>query len=126
MAIGPTEPSTTVYPSGGDLATSSTPIMPPAPPRLSTTTCCPSCEDSLGAMMREVISVPPPGANGLTHLIACCGHACAQAEPVSAMAANPQSHRVVFSTAFPRCLVQLSASSVIARMLREPDALEQT
>jgi hypothetical protein len=78
-------------------------------------------------MMREVISVPPPGANGLTHRIACWGHVCAQAEPVSAMAAKPQSHRVViFLTGFPGCLAQTSSAQRDRLMLREHEALEQT
>ena len=63
----PTFAMSSVWPSGLALATTSTPITPPAPPRFSTTIEWPfhSC-DSLAATVRAVMSVPPPGANGTT------------------------------------------------------------
>jgi hypothetical protein len=39
-------------------------ITPLAPPRLSTTTVCPSATESLFATMRAMVSLPPPGGNG--------------------------------------------------------------
>ena len=53
-----------VYPSGAALATISEPIMPPAPDRLSTTTCWPHAAESFCAMVRANKSVPPPGGKG--------------------------------------------------------------
>src|SRR5580765_3095544 len=52
---------TSVYPSGGDLAARSEPIVPPAPGLFSTTTWVPSAALSLGARMREIVSAVPPG-----------------------------------------------------------------
>ena len=54
-------PISSVWPSGAALATVSSPIMPPAPGRLSTTTVSPSASCSLGAISRAVVSAPPPG-----------------------------------------------------------------
>ena len=50
-----------VVPSGADFATASTPIMPPAPARFSTTTGWPSLSLMRGAMAREMRSALPPG-----------------------------------------------------------------
>jgi len=69
----PGAPSRTVYPSGGDLATSVEPILPPAPPRFSTSTVCPKTSVSPGAMVRAVISMFPLGANGTTMRIGLDG-----------------------------------------------------
>ncbi len=35
-----------------------------APPRLSSTICCPRRCDKAGWIVRETMSVPPPGGNG--------------------------------------------------------------
>src|ERR1700682_93888 len=40
------------------------PMMPPAPPRLSTMNCWPSASDSFCENCRAVMSLPPPGAKG--------------------------------------------------------------
>ncbi len=40
-------------------------MLPDAPARLSTTTCCPSSSVILGWMMRPTKSDEPPGANGM-------------------------------------------------------------
>jgi Tripartite tricarboxylate transporter family receptor len=58
----PTRPITLVvpYPPGGgvaDFMTARVPILPPRPPRLSTTTGCPSATDSLSATMRAMPSI---------------------------------------------------------------------
>jgi hypothetical protein len=45
-------------------------ILPPAPALFSVTTCWPSCSLSVLAMMRDTVSVPPPGANPTTVVIA--------------------------------------------------------
>ena len=69
----PGAPSSSVYPSGGDLATSVVPIRPPAPGRFSTITGCPRTCVSPGAMARAVMSMFPPGANGTTMRIGLDG-----------------------------------------------------
>ena len=51
----------------------STPIVPLAPARLSVTTVCPHASPSLSAIVRAVISVPPPGANGTINRIGFAG-----------------------------------------------------
>jgi hypothetical protein len=55
------------------LATRFDPILPFAPPRLSTTTGWPSCSDSLTAISRPMMSLVPPGGNGTTILIGRTG-----------------------------------------------------
>ena len=57
-------PRKIVYPSGAAAAASSAPICPPAPPRLSTTTCWPMSCESGWLMERARRSLPPPGGNG--------------------------------------------------------------
>jgi hypothetical protein len=41
-------------------------MVPPAPARFSTITCCPSASDSAGAMVRAVMSTLPLGGQGTT------------------------------------------------------------
>ena len=60
------EPSSSVYPSFSPLATTSAPRLPPAPPRFSTSTFCPSVVWSRSARKRPVRSTAPPGAKGTT------------------------------------------------------------
>src|SRR5712664_1272187 len=54
-------------------------MVPPAPPRLSTTTCWPSDLLILSATMRPSASLPPPGGNGMTSVTGRVGYACAAA-----------------------------------------------
>src|SRR2546423_12711892 len=49
-------------------------MMPPAPTRLSTTTCCPSVSLSFDAMERAVTSVEPPAAAFTIIRIGLVGH----------------------------------------------------
>src|SRR4051794_34102763 len=49
--------------------------MVPAPERFSITTCCPMSSLSFGAMVRAVMSVPPPGEEGTTSLTGRVGYA---------------------------------------------------
>src|SRR5687767_4145487 len=88
MACVPMLPITNVYPSGGDLATRSAPMLPPAPPLFSTTTGCPHASVSLAAMARPKVSAIPPTANGTTILIGLVGYAWAWAAPANASAAR--------------------------------------
>jgi hypothetical protein len=55
------------------LATISVPTMPPAPERLSMTTCCPQASVSFCPIPRARKSVDPPGGNGTTIRIGFVG-----------------------------------------------------
>src|SRR4029079_6166375 len=64
-------------------------MLPPAPERFSTTTCWPSSSDKAGAMMRAVVSVPPPGSKPTTVVTGFCGYcACAAAAKPKASTAR--------------------------------------
>src|SRR3979490_68176 len=78
MASGPTLPHRSVYPSGADLATASLPIVPPAPPRLSTRICWPRAVDHDWATRRAVASTDSPAGKGTTSRIGFVGY-CAKA-----------------------------------------------
>src|SRR3990172_10502140 len=71
--------------------------MPPAPERLSTTTCCPSPSPSFGATERAITSVPPPGGNGTMKRIGFDGHVC---DCAGAAAKTAQSVRLDDTTIF--------------------------
>ena len=58
-----------VYPSGAAFATARVATVPPAPPRLSMTTCWPSISLILSATLRAAVLALPPGANGTTRVI---------------------------------------------------------
>src|SRR6185503_13855135 len=70
-----------VRPSGAALATASTPSMPPAPARFSTTTGWPRIFSSAGCMARATASVLPPAGNGTKKRSGLSGHGCAQEGP---------------------------------------------
>ena len=77
MLMLPVVPKKMVCPSGADLATKSVPTTPPAPGLFSTMTGWPSASDSLGAMMRATMSMPPPGGKPMTMRTGLVGNACA-------------------------------------------------
>jgi hypothetical protein len=52
--------SSSVWPSGGLLTTSSVPMIVEPPARLSITICCPSASVMRGEIVRIVVSVGPP------------------------------------------------------------------
>ena len=62
-----------VYPSAGDLSASSAARLPPAPGRLSITTCWLHVSVIFCPMMRANASVAPPGGNGTRKRIALSG-----------------------------------------------------
>src|SRR5258708_30510342 len=78
MASGPPLPHRIVYPWGADLATASLPIVPPAPPRLSTRICWPRAADHGWASRRGVASTDSPAGKGTTSRIGFAGY-CAKA-----------------------------------------------
>ena len=71
------EASSRVWPSGVARATCPMPMLPAAPPRLSTTTCWPSDWLSESDRIRAMMSVGPPGANGTTTVMGRSGKAAA-------------------------------------------------
>jgi hypothetical protein len=62
-----------VWPSGGARATTSVPIVPDAPVRLSITTCWPRFSESLAPVRRARMSTLPPGAKGTIQRIGFVG-----------------------------------------------------
>src|SRR5262245_15337044 len=80
---------TSVYPSGGDLATKSVPMMLLAPGLFSTTTGTDHFCPSFSAIRRAVMSEAPPGGLGTTSRRALDGYgACAQATETVASASS--------------------------------------
>src|SRR6266513_1219450 len=70
-------PRSSVWPSDGDLATSSPARLPLPPTRFSTTTGWPSESPSLGAIRRATMSGPPPGGIGTSRRIGRDGYCAA-------------------------------------------------
>src|SRR5215831_19585085 len=68
-------------------------MVPPAPPRLSTTICWPSDLLIFSATMRPSASLPPPGGNGMTSVIGRTGYVWAKARPDASDAAPPTRRR---------------------------------
>src|SRR5213596_2271071 len=56
----PVEHTSSVYPWGAECAAISAPMMPPAPPRLSATTCYPSSSPSRSVSTRARLSTDVP------------------------------------------------------------------
>jgi len=77
------------------LATTSVPMLPPAPARFSMTKGCPRISAIFGVTVRATMSVPPPGGNGTMTRIGFDGKFCASA----ALAAS--------KTARNRCFISL-------------------
>src|SRR3982751_6310308 len=61
------------------------PIAPPAPPRLSTTKAWPSSFCRPSAAMRPMMSVEPPGGNGIISVTGFAGHDCARPDAIDAL-----------------------------------------
>src|SRR4029450_829025 len=73
-----------VYPSGAAVAQASVPMTPPAPPRLSTNTCWPSCVLNCIATSRPTTSLLPPGGKGTIKRTGRLGEFWARAPAASA------------------------------------------
>src|SRR5574341_2427390 len=69
-------------------------MLPPPPPRLSTTTVCPRLSVSLSATPRATVSIPPPAASGTIRRTGRAGYCCACAVTASAASSTPQISRV--------------------------------
>src|SRR6188768_4563853 len=73
-------------------------MLPPAPPRFSTTTGCPMLSESFLATMRESVSAAPPGANPTSIVIGRLGKSdWARAGTDAARAAMASSRRFMVS-----------------------------
>src|SRR5687767_15951185 len=72
------ETASSVWPSGVASATIFVPIVPPAPGRLSTTTCCPRSSESLTDRMRAMMSGWPPEVKPVVRRTGRVGNAAAE------------------------------------------------
>src|SRR3990172_11268103 len=96
----PADVSSSVYPSGADLATISVPMIVPAPGRASSTIGWPHASVSFCATGRATTSTGPPGGYGITHRMGFAGYASAAnalhdaATAASSMDANAK--RMIF------------------------------
>src|SRR5436305_1877202 len=73
------------------------PIAPPAPPRLSTTKGWPSSFCRPSAAMRPMMSVEPPGGNGMISVTGFAGHDCASADATKQQSEKSASSLVTVS-----------------------------
>src|SRR5262245_41374454 len=85
------------------------PMVPPAPPTFSTTTCCPSVRLMESATRRATVSVGPPAAAGTTIVTGLSGYDCAAAAMApatdsTAPAARPSRLRAPFMRFLPAML----------------------
>src|SRR5471032_2549957 len=113
------------------------PMLPPAPARLSTTTCWPSDSESFCAMMRAMTSVGPPGAKPTMMRIGFTGYCCAAAPPAAIIAAaNIAAPAVMiffiaFSSFFASWILNFSSSdqrpqrAQIRHLLDPPHGVDQ-
>src|SRR5580765_6612243 len=88
---------TSVCPSGGALATSAVPIVPPAPGRFSTITLRPIAAPSSEPIARARMSWTPPAAKGTTMRVTPPG-ACAPAPAAASERSSPASARLMESS----------------------------
>src|SRR5690348_16986307 len=88
------ETMTRVYPSAGDFATASVPMVDPAPGRFSMMIGCPSTGASSFWRMRATTSVKPPGPKGTMIFTGFDGYVSAAAG--NARAARARAARAIF------------------------------
>src|SRR5690349_7235981 len=112
MASEPMSASSSVYPSGGDLATKSAPTFPVAPGLFSTITGWPSADCSPGESARARMSEVPPGGYGTMILIVLVGQACANAAPARASVANARNARRSIDVIWESSVALLDAARV--------------
>src|SRR5258706_14849153 len=85
----------TVYPSGGDFATTSAAMDDPAPARFSITTGWPRARERYSLYARATVSAAPPGANPTTSLTGLFGY-CADASAGDRASTAATSHFTCF------------------------------
>src|SRR6266513_5088553 len=98
-------PRSSVWPSAGDLATSSPARLPLPPTRFSTTTGWPRAAPSLGAIRRATMSGPPPGGIGTRRRMGREGY-CAVAVWTSS-----ETNRAAATRGAMRTILSLQAES---------------
>src|SRR5712691_10746408 len=99
-------------------------MLPPAPARFSTSTCCPRFSPSVLATIRATVSVPPPGSKPTTIVSGLLGKlACANALAGRAKAKKAKIHLMSFSLEHDLSLFHegLSALGVILALEALPD-----
>src|SRR5262245_35497845 len=82
------------------------PMLPPAPPRLSTTTCCPQTSVNFWPSRRAIVSVAAPGGNGTMMRIGRPGYCCSAACAVGSAQTDARAPTMILVTTFifpPRC-----------------------
>src|SRR5262249_15561048 len=104
----------TVYPSGGDFATSSAPTMLFAPGLFSMTMGCPMLSWTFCATRRVTVSVIPPGVYGTIHLIGLDGYWAAAGNATMQRAASQLAKKVFML----RCPRRLGTVRLHRRMVR--------
>ncbi|MFT3962121.1 MAG: hypothetical protein QM701_11860 [Propionivibrio sp.] len=105
MTIGPPEVINSVWPSAGDLAAYSLPMLPPAPPRLSMRKVLPNISLSPLAVGRATMSDGPPGGQGTTIVTFLPGQLCAAANE------HANTPSIPAKSLTPRSIVIASVSS---------------
>src|SRR6267143_1130494 len=99
-------------------------MLPPAPARFSTSTCCPRFSPSVLATMRATVSVPPPGSKPTTIVTGLLGKlACANAFAAKAKAKKTEINLMSFAFENRLSLFHegLSALGVILALEALPD-----
>src|SRR6266850_933250 len=99
-------------------------MLPPAPARFSTTTCCPRFSPIVLATIRATVSVPPPGSKPTTIVTGLLGKlACANAFVARAKARKAKIHLMSFSLEHGLSLLHegLSALGVVLALEALPD-----
>src|ERR1019366_10188413 len=90
-------------------------MVPPAPARLSTTSCWPQISLSLAATIRAVTSTPPPGAKPTSNRPGLFGYGCEFTAPAATRDSTAPkvtaSHFVLFIFIFPLRQNQASKSA---------------
>src|SRR5882672_1412376 len=99
--------TSSVWPSAGERATTSVPMMVLPPGRFSTTTVCPRPFAMCTARMRLVMSAVPPGGNGTTMRSDFEGNVCACAAPIGAAAAIKMATKMRAFIEWPPDSIQL-------------------
>src|SRR5512143_2468623 len=102
-------------------------MLPPAPGRLSTMTCCPHASVSFCPTSRARMSVAPPGGNGTTIRIGLVGYAGACAPAGGTIADRAASRASSETRSFMSSLgsvVKRVRQGLHAPLVFEPDALQ--
>src|SRR6266851_7652319 len=118
-----------VVPSGVARAATMPPMVPPAPPRLSTTTGWPRSSPTCAATGRAKMSFEPPGGNGTIHSMACDGRQSAArsgpAAPAISRPPNAARRETIIGYPLRTCAGRLAPRSVRRYRLDRLRALPQ-